>query len=174
MGTDKADVVVAGETMLDRVAKAVQAASDRVILLGSDRPGWECWPDSVHAEGPLAGIVTALNRMSSSRVLVVAVDQPFVDPETLRRLVAIDSELPVVPVDDEGVRQVTCAVYPRAVTHAANEEANLGGSIQMLLDRVSFDPVTPDVWRAWGEDGRSWFGVDTPEALADGMARFPG
>ena len=69
---------------------------------------------------------------------------------------------------------MTCAVYPRAVTHAANEEANLGGSIQMLLDRVSFDPVTPDVWRAWGEDGRSWFGVDTPEALADGMARFPG
>lgn len=174
MGTDKAEVVVAGEMMLDRVAKALREAGDRIVLLGSDRPGWECWPDSVHAEGPLAGIVTALNRMTSPRVLVVAVDQPFVDPRTLQRLVAIESQLPVVPVDEQGVRQVTCAVYPRGVAQAANEEASLGGSIQMLLDRVSFRPVTPEEWRAWGEDGRSWFSVDTPEAVADGLARFPG
>ena len=174
MGTDKAEVLVDGETMLDRVARAMREVTDRVVLLGSDRQGWECWPDSVHAEGPLAGIVTALNRMTSTQALVVAVDQPFVDVVTLQRLVAVQSDLPVVPVDEEGVRQVTCALYPRGIALEAHQEAGLGGSIQMLLDRVSFRPVTPDVWRGWGEDGRSWFSVDTPEDLAEGLARFHG
>lgn len=172
MGADKVDVIVAGETMLDRVASALGAVTSRVVLLGADRPGWECWPDSVHAEGPLAGIATALDRTTSTRVLVVAVDQPFVESDTLARLAAIESDLPVVPVDEHGVRQVTCAIYPRTVAHAAHEEASAGGSVQMLLDRVSFRPVGPEEWQAWGEDGRSWFSVNTAEDLAEGIARY--
>ena len=165
MGRDKADVVVAGFTMLDRVATALSAVSDEVVLLGPDRDGWECWPDSVHAQGPLAGIATALARTSTDRVVLVAVDHPFVRPGLLRDLVAIESELPVVPVDETGIRQVTCAVYPKAISDAAIEEAAAEGSIQTLLDRVSFRPVTSHEWKAWGEDGRSWFSVDTPETL---------
>jgi hypothetical protein len=52
------------------------------------------------------------------------------------------------------------------------EEAEADGSIQSLLDRVSFRAVTPETWVPWGEDGRSWFSVDTPEALAEGIRRF--
>jgi hypothetical protein len=32
--------------------------------------------------------------------------------------------------------------------------------------------VTPDTWVSWGEDGRSWFSVDTTEDLAVGLRRF--
>jgi molybdopterin-guanine dinucleotide biosynthesis protein A len=110
--------------------------------------------------------------MTEDRALVVAVDNAFVSPETLRRLVSIESDLPVVPVDDEGVRQVTCAVFPKQIAGQAVEEAEAGGSIQTLLDRVSFLPVTPDLWRQWHEDGRSWYSVDTPEALESGLERF--
>lgn len=172
MGRDKADVMVAGRTMLNRVAAALERVSDRIVLLGPDREGWECWPDSVHATGPLAGIATALSRADSDRVVLVAVDQPFITSDFLERLVAIDSELPVVPVDETGVRQVTCAVYPTAIVGEALDEARAMGSIQTLLDRVSFRPITADEWRAWGEDGRSWFSVDTDLALEEGLARF--
>lgn len=172
MGRDKADVMVAGRTMLNRVAAALERVSDRIVLLGPDREGWECWPDSVHATGPLAGIATALSRADSDRVVLVAVDQPFITSDFLERLVAIDSELPVVPVDETGVRQVTCAVYPTAIVGAALDEARAMGSIQTLLDRVSFRPITAEEWRAWGEDGRSWFSVDTDQALEEGLARF--
>jgi hypothetical protein len=48
----------------------------------------------------------------------------------------------------------------------------MGGSIQTLLDRVSFLPVTPDRWEEWGEDGRSWFSADTPNALDEGQKRY--
>jgi molybdopterin-guanine dinucleotide biosynthesis protein A len=110
--------------------------------------------------------------MTEDRALVVAVDNAFVRPETLRRLVSIDSDLPVVPVDDEGMRQVTCAVFPKQIAVQAVEEAEAGGSVQTLLDRVSFLPVTPDQWGKWGEDGRSWFSVDTPQTLEQGLERF--
>lgn len=165
MGRDKAEVVVGGRRMLDLVATALSTIADHVVLLGPDREGWECWPDSVHAQGPLAGITTALSRTVTDRVALVAVDHPFVRSDLLRRLVAIRSDLPVVPVDETGVRQVTCAVYPKSIGEAAVEEAAAGGSIQTLLDRVSFRPVAPSEWRSWGEDGRSWFSVDSPEAL---------
>lgn len=158
--------------MLERVAQAIGPAVGRTVLLGPDRPGWECWPDAFHAQGPLAGIATALARTTSDRVLLVAVDQPFLRTETLRSLAATESELPVVPVDSEGTRQVTCAVYPVSIAEAAADEASAGGSIQTLLDRVSFEPVSPKLWQQWGEDGRSWFSIDDEEALEAGLARY--
>lgn len=172
MGRDKSDVVIDGATMLDRVAGALAPVTERVVLAGPDRDGWECWPDSVHTKGPLAGIATALGRADAERVVAVAVDHAFVSPDTLRRIVAVESDLPVVPVDEEGVRQVTCAVYPVSIAGEAAEEAAMGGSIQTLLDRVSFRPVTPEEWREWGEDGRSWFSIDTAVALEEAVAAF--
>lgn len=168
MGRDKADVPVGGRPMLDHVAAALTAVADRIVLLGPDREGWDCWPDSVHAQGPLAGIATALSRTDAHRIVVVAVDHPFVRSDLLVHLLAIESDLPVVPVDETGIRQVTCAVYPSTVAAAAIEEATTGGSIQTLLDRVSFRQVAPHEWKSWGEDGRSWFSVDTSDARAEG------
>lgn len=173
MGRDKADVMVGGSTMLDRVGAALRAVTDRVVLLGPDRSGWECWPDSVHAQGPLAGITTALRRAGTSRVLALAVDHAFVRWETLEQLISLDSELPVVPVDDTGMRQVTCALYPVTIADEAEDEASAGGSIQTLLDRVSFRPVAPQEWESWGEDGRSWYSVDSEDALTRGLSAFP-
>lgn len=172
MGRDKADVPVGGKPMLERVASAVETVADRVVLLGPEREGWECWPDSVHAQGPLAGIATALSRTEADRVGVVAVDHPFVTSSLLRHLVALEADIPVVPVDETGARQVTCAIYPAAVGGAAVDEARSGGSIQTLLDRISFRPVTPEEWMGWGEDGRSWFSVDDEQSRADAEARF--
>lgn len=172
MGEDKAGVDVGGRTMLDRVSATMSPVVSRTVLLGPDREGWECWPDSVHIGGPLAGLVTALERTPSDRVLLMAVDQPFALTETLGHLCAIGSDLPVVPVDDTGQRQVTCAVYPVAILDAARAEASTDGSIQTLLDMVSFTPVTPERWRSWGEDGRTWFSVDSPDDIAFGVRRY--
>jgi len=172
MGADKAMIEIAGRPLLARVHESVGQVTAHVVVLGGERPGYESWPDQGAIPGPLAGVATALNRMSENRALVVAVDNAFVTAGTLAHLAAIESDLPVVPVDDEGIRQVTCAVYPKGIADVATEEAEAGGSIQTLLDRVSFHPVTPEVWMNWGEDGRSWFSVDTPEDIATGLGRF--
>lgn len=172
MGQDKADVLVRDQTMLEMVGAALRAATDHTVVLGPHREGWECWPDSVHAEGPLAGIATALSRANEETVVVVAVDHPFVRHTTLERLLQRADNLPVVPVDAHGVRQVTCAVYPAAIADAAVEEARAGGSIQSLLDRVAFDAVVPDDWEQWGEDGRSWHSIDSVAALDEALGLY--
>lgn len=172
MGTDKAVVEIAGASLLSRVASALGQVTSRVVVLGGEREGYEAWPDRTPTPGPLAGVVTALDRMTEGRALVVAVDNAFVSSDTLLHLAAIESNLPVVPVDHDGIRQVTCAIYPKGIAALALEEAESGGSIQTLLDRVSFLPVTPDVWGGWGEDGRSWFSVDTVGDIETGLRRF--
>ncbi|HSJ27763.1 MAG TPA: hypothetical protein VLB67_06085 [Acidimicrobiia bacterium] len=101
----------------------------------------------------------------------MAVDQPWVRPDTLDRLVAIGGPLPVVPVDG-GVRQTTCATYPADALGDIDDELAGGGSIQSLLDRVAFRPVVHDEWSTWGEDGRSWFSADSVSDLEDGLRRF--
>ena len=53
---------------------------------------------------------------------------------------------------------------------ALDAEADL--SILTILDRVDTTTVEPEEWRSWGEDGRSWFSVDTPEALQLGLSRY--
>lgn len=172
MGQDKADVLVGDKTMLEMVADAVGSVTDQLVLLGPDRDGWESWPDAVHVQGPLAGMATALQRTSRDHVLLVAVDHPFVTGATLGRLASLGGDVPCVPVDQHGVRQVTCALYPASVAEAAVEEAISAGSIQSLLDRVSFLPVEPETWQAWGEDGRSWFSADDPDSLNEGRALY--
>ena len=141
--------------MLERVTTAVASVAHRVVVLGADYEGFESWPDQAQGAGPLFGITTALARAEADRVLVVAVDHAFVRSETLARLAGMETELSVVPVDKDGVRQVTCAVYPVSIADLAAEEAGAGGSIQSLLDRVSFQPVTPETWTAWGKTGEA-------------------
>ncbi len=172
MGQDKADVVLGNYTMLEHVTNALRDVTDHLVLLGPERSGYECWPDEQFGGGPLSGLATALSRHAGSHVLLVAVDQPLIRPETVKAMLDLADEIPVVPVDSSGVRQVTCAVYPTATGVIAAGEVEAGGSVQSFLDATSFAPVSPDVWGNWGEDGRSWFSVDTPDDLAVAKTRF--
>lgn len=172
MGRDKAAVVVGGRTMLDRVGDALAEVCDRVVVLGPEREGVETWPDRDPGSGPLAGLANALERADTDHVLLVAVDNAFVRVETLRGLVSLAGEMPVIPVDRDGVRQVTCALYPTSLAGIAREELEAGGSLQSLVDRVAFRPVTPDEWSAWGEDGRSWSSIDDEPSLRAAEATY--
>lgn len=172
MGVDKATYAVAGRPMIEWVGEALEAVADRVVVTGRDEPlaGYEPLPDPRPSHrGPLAGVVAALEAFWDTGVVVVAVDQPWVRPETLRQLAGRMTDLAVVPVDS-GVRQTTCAVYPPTVAAAARTELEEGGSLQSLLDVVAFEQVVD--WHSWGEDGRSWFSVDSPEDADEGLARF--
>lgn len=172
MGRDKAEVAVGGQTMLDRVVAAASPVCDRVVVLGPERDGLESWPDTGTGSGPLAGLATALEKTEADQVLLIAVDNPFVRSETLAGIIDLAGDMPVVPVDGHGTRQVTCALYPATLAGIAREELGNGGSLQSLLDRVSFRPVTPDEWAAWGEDGRSWHSVDDPASLEEAVAAY--
>lgn len=164
MGADKAGVAVAGRPMVEWVADAARSVGEAVVVGGSGPTGGlDRLDDAPGGRGPLSGLVVAQGAYPGRPVLLLAVDQPAVQPETLQRLAARRSERPVVPVDD-GVAQVTCALYPTATAATAREVLATGGSLQALIGTTGYEAV--DDWRTWGEDGRSWFSVDTPDDIA--------
>ncbi len=174
MGTDKAHVVVGSKPMFEHVVAALGEVTDTIVVAGRTEAfnGVPSLPDTgPDFQGPLAGLASAAIAFPSSLLVLVAVDQPWIRSGTLSHLLELVGRLPVVPVDD-GIRQGTCAVYPSDALDGVDDELEGGGSIQSLIDRVSFRPVVSDEWTAWGEDGRSWFSVDSTVDIEEGLARF--
>jgi molybdenum cofactor guanylyltransferase len=173
MGTDKAHVTVDGTSMLDIVAGAAASIGEVVVVGGDPPPRWAFIDDARSGrQGPLAGLESALEHAAGRDVMLIAVDQPFVRPDTLRRLLDIAGDA-VVPIDG-GWEQVTCAVYREpclgAARHALESESDR--SLRALVGVVDATRVDPAAWQTWGEDGRSWYSVDTPEALHEGLRRW--
>lgn len=172
MGADKALVEVGGRPMAEWVAAALSPVCHQVVIAG--RPDGLAGlagiadPGGEHL-GPLSGLVGVLRRFPGTPVALVAVDQPWVRTETVRRLGELVTDLAAVPVEG-GVRQSTCAVYPPGILEPAETELEGGGSLQSLLDVAAFTPAVD--WQSWGEDGRSWFSADTPETIEEGLSRF--
>ena len=165
MGREKAGVIVADRPMISWVTAALEAVADRVIVSGR-REGWEGRPGLTDLEGmsgPLAGLGAALR--FGEPVILVAVDQPWVRPETLAKLGEVGET--VVPVHLDS-RQVTCAVYHPDLAPLVDR----AGSLQQLMDLATPLEITEPVWRAWGEDARSWFSVNHPEDIERGLKLF--
>ena len=172
MGSDKARVEVGGRPMAGWVADAM-AGFDRVVMVGRHRgvAGLEAIPDlQPGPAGPLSGIQTAL-AVFRRPLVAVAVDQPLVRSETLGRLAerAVSNQTAVC-IDERP--QVTCAAYSPDCFDEADRVLRSGGSIQEMLRSVPWTRVDREVWSSWGEDGRSWFSMDSPDAIVAAERRF--
>ena len=176
MGSDKAVLDVGGMSMIRRVAAALEVAGCRVMAIGraDSVDGIDALPDTpAGRRGPAAGLATALRIAAGSPVVLVGVDQPFLHPRTVDELLAVSEGDAVVPVAG-GVRQPTCAVYwPHCGPIVDDLLAGAGDpSLHAVLDRVPVGEVAEATWRTWGENGDSWWSVNTPEALAAARARL--
>ena len=173
MGSDKALIEVDGTPMIARVAAALQTAGCEPLVIGrSSAPaGLPAVSDDMAGRaGPAAGLATALRIAAGRTVILVAADQPLLRPDTVQALVALEGDA-VVPVDG-GVAQATCAVY-RAhclapLRKLMAERPSL--PLQTLLDGVATRRVPPAEWSQWGEDGRSWWSLDSREDVAEAEA----
>ncbi|NND01190.1 MAG: molybdenum cofactor guanylyltransferase, partial [Acidimicrobiia bacterium] len=169
MGEDKALVRLAGKPMGLWVADALEAAGLEVATFGGyQRIGdYETIADPSGMSGPLAGLLAALEFSERRPVFIAAVDQPLLQPHTVQALLSSWTHDAVIPLDEDKP-QVTCAVYRASCLPAIRQvtSVNPDASMRDLLEYISARFVEPDEWAEWGEDGRSWRSVDTPEDLA--------
>ena len=173
MGFDKAQAVVNGTPMLESVLAAASLIGEPVVIGRTAAPEpVPAFPDErSDSRGPLTGLETALSLNPGRTIVLVAVDHPFLRPETIRRLLAIEGDA-VVPIHD-GWQQVTCAVYRPPFLPAATSVLNDGcRSIISALDHAETTIVAETTWRSWGEDGRSWYSVDSPDRIEEAVRRF--
>jgi len=164
MGTDKALVSFRGEPMIAHVAAGLRRAGLEILVVGRETAKYRSVPDAdVPGSGPLVGLLTAL-RSSNGDVFLAAVDQPLIRPETVNRLLEQPGDA-VVPFQ-AGHPQVTCSLFRIACRDAVETLVASGErKLRRLLDGVATTRVVESTWAAWGEDGRSWLSLDTPDAV---------
>ncbi len=124
-GRDKAAIAVGGRTLLDRAVEACSGA-DEVIVVGPHRTTRSPvrWArEEPPGSGPLAGLAAGLEATTSDPdvVMLLAVDLPSIDGDTVTRLV---SELTggtdaAVVFDGQGWAQPLVAAYRAEPLRAA-------------------------------------------------------
>jgi molybdopterin-guanine dinucleotide biosynthesis protein A len=152
MGRDKATLEVDGVAMAERVAGALRAAGARAVArIGSDVP------DLFPGEGPLGGIITALQWAGDEDVVITApCDMPWLDDSVVRALVAALDDNDVAYAEGQ---HLVAAWRPRAgVTLAAAFAEGERAPKRALARLRSVAVAVPD--GAWSRD------VDRPEDLA--------
>jgi len=95
MGSDKASLIQGGETQLDRAMKLLGSHLDRVFVSTSQdqvddplRRSYEQIVDGYSELGPIAGILSAMDRNPQVSWLVLACDLPNIDDATIAFLLA--------------------------------------------------------------------------------------
>lgn len=172
MGRDKALVELRRRPMIDHVSQALKTAGLEVLVVGRDNAPNGLTAVSDIADfggGPAVGLLTAFDHLDMDDVFLVAVDQPLLQPTTIQRLLEIPGDA-VVP-QASGHPQVTCALYRRKC-HRPLAELLASGRMKLrhLLTVIETTSVDEELWSTWGEDGRSWLSLDTPQAVLDAEA----
>lgn len=166
-GVDKATVVVAGQTLLERSLTAVNSARETVFVGHSPVPEpirrtLEDPPDG----GPVAGIIAGFQTLDTEAewILVLAVDQPAADqviPNILTAMSNAPDEVDVIcTFDEDDFPQWLLAAYRRnAIEQAANAHApGHGVSMKRFTADMNFHRIEStfagdiDTW----DDHKNW------------------
>jgi len=162
MGTDKARLVVDGETLAARSARALSSVCDPVVEVGPRVSGLPAVEEEPRGAGPLVALLAGVGALGHPRVVVLlACDLPFVDPALLRLLVEWPGTGTVIPVVD-GRFQYACARYGPAALDEARAALRTGVASLRAIASADCEYLTAD---DWGEvtTARAFADVDTPE-----------
>lgn len=179
MGRDKALLSVPGETPLtfvEHLASRLSALCTQVLLVARDeRSGkeylsashsqnWRVVYDRMPDQGPLMGLYSGLQAMTSSHALVLAVDLPCVQPALLAWLCAFPLTDEALIPRVQGIPQVLLARYPRAILPAIEECLQVGRQDpRALLEKTPVRFLEEEQVREVDPELRSFVNVNTPE-----------
>ena len=177
LGTDKARLVLHGETLAVRAARTLAAVCNPVIEVGGGATTLPVVREQPAGGGPLAAIAAGgealRERGHHGPAIVLAVDFPNVTVALLELLRDWRGEPTVVP-NDRGNLQIACARYGGDALLAA-QSLVVGGvrALRALLDVVEVDIVSESVWHAVATPD-SFIDVDTPGDAARLGIELPG
>src|SRR5258707_13499737 len=90
MGTDKAEQSLDGRTLLEHALATVRAVCGDALIIGSRTRYGGVWPgyeDIFPDCRPLKRVPSALSHSQTEWKLIIAVDTPFLIPESVRYLI---------------------------------------------------------------------------------------
>ena len=117
MGTDKAELIIAGKTMIEhQVEKLRRIGIKDIVLSGYSKalPGTKSVRDIIPRCGPLSGIHAGLQVICEQSALVLAVDTPFI-PEALLEQLVSEHRGGITVVEAEGRLEPLIGVYDKSL-----------------------------------------------------------
>jgi molybdopterin-guanine dinucleotide biosynthesis protein A len=169
MGSDKALLRWAGETLIQRTLTVAREACDEVLICGArDLYGdfGNVVEDAQPGLGPLCGIQAALHATRTDLNLILSVDLPLMTAEFLTWLLrdARVGEQKITAPEAQGRLQPLCAVYRREVA-AIVDNALAEGDLKVtrLFGRVTTRIIADGELRAAGFESFIFTNVNTPE-----------
>ena len=164
MGTDKASIVVNGETLAARAARVLTEVCDPAIEVGTGVSGLPAIREDPPYAGPLVALVAGRHALGDpAQILLLACDLPFVDAPLLRVLAEWPGSGSVIPVVD-GRFQYACARYGAAALDAGVVALRAGDASLRAIADVDAAYVTEADWGAVAT-AASFADVDTPDDL---------
>jgi molybdopterin-guanine dinucleotide biosynthesis protein A len=175
MGRNKADIVIAGSTMLEKTAAALREAGASTITVVSSKQsfkGYGSIADVFEGRGALGGIHSALKHASGDLIFVAGCDFPFISSEFVKFLVDVstsDGSDCVVPEQEDGRPQPLSAVYSREkclkVCESMLTDEDSSNAVYALMDRLAVRLVRFDEYAHMANSRHLLMNVNTPEQL---------
>ena len=176
MKKDKAGLMIAGETQLERAFKLLTACCENVFVsvrpeqqTDSTRRHYPCIVDRVEKIGPLAGILAAQHCHKDVAWLILACDLPMLNARTLNHLIAqrdTSAFATAYRSVRDGLPEPLCAIFePHSKEHIEEFIANdvrCPRKILIRSDTHLLDPVDP----------HALDNVNTPDDLNEVLERF--
>jgi molybdenum cofactor guanylyltransferase len=172
-GRDKALVEVGGKAMLERMIGLLQRVTNRVKLVATPSKysgfGAEIIEDGWPGEGPLGGIITALEDAGKSPPhcgwnLIVSCDMPFLTREWLNFLCerATKSEAQVVVPHSAHGPEPLCACYRTDAAGALRSAFESGvRKVTQGLQHVTTEVLDEADWKRFDSAGRLFLNMNT-------------
>ena len=166
---------VHGERVIDRVANALRATTDSLLLIAND-PRADAWLPGVRVAGDvrpgigsLGGIHAALVHAATA-VIVVAWDMPFVPEELLAELRVRGEDADVVAPESSGSRrglEPLCAFYSPACIAPIERSLDVDDRrVIGFFDQVRVERILAEEVKRFGDPERLFMNVNTPDELA--------
>lgn len=180
LGMDKAQIVLGGQTLLERVIAALEQVAGEILVVASadtsrPQPGsrvpLRLVTDPQEAglrRGPIAGLVAGLRACRTPYAWVLGCDSPFLKPSLLAYLMEIAPGHDAVVPRSGGHLHVLHAVYSRDCLPAAERVlAARHPSLQALLPLVRCRYVEGAELAQRDPDGHSLLNINTRDDLAE-------
>ena len=141
MGRDKSMLPVDGRPLIAHIFEQLRPGFDEVVVSGGDTGRFECIdarviPDIMPGQGPLMGILSALEATSHDLNFVTACDIPKMNPVFIRRMFrAAEGYDGVIPVSGKSAYEPLFGIYHKRMIPAIR--AALRSGARKILDALS-------------------------------------
>ena len=176
-GRNKALVEVDGKRLIERVINVMQPIFKSLMIITNTPRQYDYLQLPMHEDiikglGPLGGVYTGLETISSESGFFVACDMPFLQSDLIRHMVEIEGDFDaVVPKVDWKIEPLH-AIYTKNCLPAIKQLIDAQGyQIIEIFDNIRVRYVKEEEIRSFDSKLKSFFNVNSPGELTD-VGRF--